>query len=153
MSRILQTFMRRDTYMESQLEIYQGIRTFLVGKKTKTEKKRYYEKCIGLSLEHGFSKKFYRDPPSYIGVKFEKQGGSDGFVHYGGLQDYINANTVVVALPFDKLDYLFRIYLAFVAVILLVNLIHYGLKTLAIRLKIRRFQAWLLRKIQLSGII
>ena len=62
-------------------------------------------------------------------------------MHYDGLQAYIEENTIVEALPFDKLDYLFRIYLAIVIAILLVNLAHYYVKTI----RKRRIRTLLLR--------
>lgn len=104
--RVFQTLLRGDTYTETTLEIYQSIRTFVIRKHMPMAKKAYLEKCIKLIAENGFSKKFFRDLPysDYTGMKLAKRGGNDGFVHYAGLQEYIDANTEVTALPFDKLE-------------------------------------------------
>lgn len=126
-SRFIQTFMRTDTYIELSLELHQTIRTYVVGKNMKEEKRKYIEKCVQMLTEFGFSKKMHQDePPIYFDIKLEKRGGEDGFMHYNGLQEYIAENTKIEGLQFNKLDYLFRIYLIWVSAILLVNLVHYA---------------------------
>ena len=138
--RTIQTMVKRDTYFENGLEIYQSIRSFIVRKNLKIEKKKFFEKYLETYFENGFVKKVYRNnPPNYV-MKFEKRGGKDGFVHYKGLQEYIEANTLVEALPFDKLDYLFRIYLALVTAVLFLCLVQY----FAVQLAIYLIQKWLL---------
>ena len=57
-------------------------------------------------------------------------------MHYESLQEYIAANTQVDALSFYKLDYLFRIYLVLVSAILLINLLHYFVVKIAVKLVI-----------------
>ena len=42
-----------------------------------------------------------------------KLGGKDGLMAYSNVQDYINDNSYIGPLLFDKLDYLFRLYFAF----------------------------------------
>lgn len=145
LSRIIQTFLRKDTYLESNLEVYQSIRSFAIRKGIKMERRKYFEKRLGTLMENGLVRKLYREtPPSFPGLKLEKRGGEDGFVHYNGLQDYITANTKVEALLFDKLDYLFRIYLALVTAVLFVNLTHYhGKKKIRLFQRICRLQLFL----------
>ena len=125
MTRVIQIFLKTHTFMESNLEIYQSIRTFMIPKSMEVGKRKYFERCTWSIAENGFSKKFYRDLPDYSGMSFEKSGREEGFVHYSGLQNYIEANTRVEALRYDKLDYLFRVYFAVVTAMLLVNLACY----------------------------
>ena len=140
MARLIQTFLRRDTYLETNLEIYQSIRSYAIRKGMKAEERKYFESCLGLLMEGGFMKKLYRDPPNETGIKLEKQGGQDGFVHYSGLQDYIAKNTKVGALRFEKLDYLVRTYFAFATSALLLNLAYFCAKKVGIQ-RIWPFQA------------
>ena len=106
--------------MESNLEVYQSIRAFIINKDISVEKRKYLDGRLMLFNEHNFLKRFIRDLPNFSGIKLEKEE----FVHYNGLQEYIVANTKVIALQYERLDYLFKIYLAIVAVILLFNLAH-----------------------------
>lgn len=123
--RLAHTFLRRDTYMEATLALYESIRSFIVRKDLKIEIRKWGEAYLYFLVEHGIAKKIYRSIPNYSGIKFEKRGGKNGFVHYDGLNEYIEANTKIEALSFDKLDYLFRIYFAVGLVALFVNLAHY----------------------------
>ena len=139
--RVIQTFARRDTYIERSLEIYQSIRTLVLSKNTGIEKRKYFENFLLLFNQHGFSIRLYRNtPPNYTPIKFEKRGGKDGFVHYESLQEYIAANTQVDALSFYKLDYLFRIYFVLVSAILLINLLHYFVVKIAVKLVIHQIR-------------
>lgn len=113
------------------LEIYQSIRSFILRKSMKMEKRKYLEKHFGSYIENGFAKKSHRnDPPSLPGLELEKRGA---FLHYDGLQEYVKENTKVETLPFDKLDHLFRIHLAIAVALLFVNLAHCYVKTIRIR--------------------
>lgn len=123
LTRIAQTIVKKDTYIETGLEIYQTVRTFLIRPRMKRQKKKHFERFIKLIMENGFTKKYYRDIPIPKDVQKLEQRGE--FRHYKGLRDYVEANTKVTALSFEKLDYLFRIYLAIVVTILSVNIIHY----------------------------
>ena len=133
MSRMIQTFVRRDTYIEANLEIYQSIRSFVFRKGMEIEKRKHFEKCVGFYIEAGFFKKINRDPPNFFEMNFEPRGGQNGYMHYNGLQEYIKEHTKVEALSFEKLEYLFRIYFALLTAILLVNLAHYYAKKTGIR--------------------
>ena len=138
--RGIQTFAKRDTYYERGLEIYQSIRNILIRKGLEINKKAFLQKYMKVLLEEGLTAKFLQDsPPNYL-MKFAERGGKDGFVHYDGLQEYIEANTLVEALPFDKLDYLFRIYLGLVTAILFLCLAHY----FVVQLLISRIKNWLI---------
>ena len=142
-SRIAQTFFRVDTYIEEKLEVYRSTRTFVTKQWTNDEvkKKDYFERCFSLYIEYGFSLKLRRDVPNETGVRLEKRGGNDGFMHYENLQAYIEAHTRVSALTFDRLDYLFRIYLTLVTATLFLNLIHYYVK----KVDLVRIRIWALR--------
>ena len=86
------------------LEIYQTVRSFLIKPGMKTEKKKHFERYIQFITENGFTKKYYRDMPIPNDVKkLEQIDGKADFVHYKDLRNYIEANTKVEALPFDKL--------------------------------------------------
>lgn len=74
------------------------------------EMRKHLEKYGESFTESGFSKKFVLNFPNLTEMKLEPRSGKDGYMHYEGLQAYIEANTKVEALPFDKLDYLFRIW-------------------------------------------
>ena len=87
--KVVKAFIRRDSFTEESLEIYQPIRTFITLKGLRIEKRNCMEKCVRLFTEPGFAKKLYQDLPNYTGLKLEKQGDEDGFVHYGSLQDYM----------------------------------------------------------------
>ena len=139
-TRAISTVTRMDTYFETSFEIFQTIRTLIHGKNIQMEKKRYFERCLGLYLEFGFSKRLLHNEPSpdIFGMKLEPRG-KDGFMHFDSLQAYIAENTRVEPLPFSKLDYLFRIYFALITAILLINLAHYYTKTT------RRYRIWLRR--------
>ena len=137
-TRLAQTVMRRDTYMEENFEIYQSIRTFITRKGIEPEKRAYFEKNLELMIEGGFSSSLFDkfgELPSYIEIKLEKVGGQDGFLHYNGLQNYIVENTKVTALMLDKLDYLFRVYFAFVIVVLLLSLANYCFTLIGYKVK------------------
>lgn len=138
--RAIATFTRMNTYFDTNFEIFQSQRTLVHGKHIPMEKKRYFERCLGLYLEHGFSKRLlHNEPPSdAFEMKLEPRG-KDGFMHFDGLQAYVEENTRVEALPFSKLDYLFRIYFALITAILLINLAHYYTKTT------RRYRIWIRR--------
>ena len=142
-SRMIQTLLRVNTYIEEKLEVYRSTRTFVTRQWTNDEvkKKDYFERCFSLYIEYGFSLKFRRDIPNETRMRFEKQGGKDGFMHYESLQAYIEANTRVSALTFDRLDYLFRIYLTLVTATLFLNLIHYYVK----KVDLVRIRIWALR--------
>lgn len=141
LTRIVQTFARTHTYIEIALEVYQTIRSMVIRKGIGMAKKKFVEKNIGTYLEHGFLMKTYRsDPPNHLGIKFEPRGGS-GFMHFDGLQEYIENFTRVEALSFDKLDYLFRIYCALLTVIFFVNMAHFYVKKTGFsgcRIRLRR---------------
>lgn len=124
--RLIQTFVNRNTYLERSVEAYQTLRTMLLRKGIPIHLRRYFEKCMAPYLENGFSEKTYRNPPSdlLLGVKLAPRGGRDGFQHFDGLQAYVEEHTRVEALSFDKLDYLFRIYLALLAAIMFMNTVH-----------------------------
>ena len=134
LTRFAQFVLRTDTYMETNLEVYQSIRSFILRKGMKTEKVRISEKHTELLTENGFFIRTVRDPPNYFAVKFEKRGGKDGFMHYDGLQDYVEENTRVEALSFDRLDYLFRVYLSLLMVPLFLKLAHYYVVPTIVRL-------------------
>lgn len=137
--RAIQTFAKRDTYVQKNLEIYQSVRTFLIKKGIKI-KKKFFKKYLEVLIEQGFTTKMYRNNfPNYL-MKYEREGGEDGFVHFESVQQYIEANTKVSALQLDKLDYLFRIYFALVTAILFLALVQYCVLQLVIRL----IQNWLL---------
>lgn len=139
-ARAIQAIVKMDTYYEKNLEIYQSIRTFLIAKHMKGEKKKYLERCLGIWIESGLTKNLKRDsPPNYI-MKLEERGGKDGFFHYDSLQNYIEANTMVQALSIDQLDYLFRIYFALITTILFVALVQHCV----VQLIVRQIQIWLL---------
>ena len=125
MFQVIHTLLKSDTFTELNYEVYQSIRAFIIKKDMKVKKRKHLENFIRTFAENGFSIKFHRNIPNYTNIKLEKRGDKDGFAHYDGLQDYIEANTMVTALRFDKLDYLFRIYFAALIFILLVNLTHY----------------------------
>ena len=55
-------------------------------------------------------------------------------MHYDGLQDYVEENTRVEALSFDRLDYLFRVYLSLLMVPLFLKLAHYYVVPTIVRL-------------------
>lgn len=148
MVRILHTFEESSTYVDKNLVIYQSLRTIIVRKGLGIEKKKYAEKYASLMFEHGFSKKYSRNLPNFFSVE-AKRGGRDGFVHYDHLQEYLDANTRVTALPFDKLDYLFRGYFAFVTAILLLNLVYYLVHRCVRKIKMRKIQVWFLRTVSL----
>lgn len=102
-TRLIQTLLMKSTYVEETMEIYQSIRTLVHRKGIKMEKRRYFEKCIGLYFEFGFSYKLIRNaPPNHFGFQLEPRG-RNGIMHFGGLQEYIRQNTRVTALSFDKL--------------------------------------------------
>ena len=125
-SRVIATFTRMDTYFETGLELYQSARTFIIPKSMKFEKRKRLDDYFLKFAEYGFPvKELTEEPPTPLGMKLEKRGGKDGFMHYKGLQEYIAENTKVEPLAFDKLDYLFRLYLTLITVILFVNLVHY----------------------------
>ena len=143
-ARLAQAVIRKDSYIEENFEIYQSVRSFITRKGIKSEKRKHLEKSLGVMIEKGFSSTFlnrFRD----FGIKLEKMGGQDGFQQYSGLQNYIAENTKVTALQFDKLDYLFRIYFAFVIVILLLNLAHYCATVIGHQIEI-----WFFRVISFS---
>ena len=140
MTRVVQMLIRRDTYMDENVEIYQSIRTFVTKKTMQTEKKKFFERYTQALNELGFTARFARNtPPKHKDIELEERG-QKGFVHYDGLQNYIAANTRIAALSFDKLDYLFRIYLALLIAILGLNLLHCYLVTIVLWLH----QNWLL---------
>ena len=142
-SRMIQTLLRVDTYIEENLEVYRSIRTFStrLGMNEDIRKRDYFERFIYLYTENGFSLKLRRDVPNETGMRLEKRGGKDGFMHYESLQAYIEAHTRVSALTFDRLDYLFRIYLTLVTATLFLNLIHYYVK----KVDLVRIRIWALR--------
>lgn len=130
--RLAHSYLKMDTYVEINLELYQSVRSFAIRKGLEIGKRKYFEKFIKLFVENGFINKIASQPnvPNLLGFEIEKKGGKDGLRHFESVQDYIEANTRVAALPFEKLDYLFRIYFALVTGILLVNLFHYYAKLL-----------------------
>lgn len=131
--RLIQTLLRKDTYIEKSFEIYQIVRSLVFRRGLQTEKKKFIERFISPYTENGFSKKIYRDNvPILFEVKFESRG-KDGFMHFDSLQEYIAVHTRVEALSFDKLDHLFRIYFALIIVVLFVNLAHHLVKMIGIR--------------------
>ena len=138
--RILQTLVLRDTYLQSDLELFQTMKAFVVPKTMKAEKKAYLEKWMQMFMDYGISVKMYEKVPPVLSIKLVKRGGEDGFTHYDGLQAYIEANTRVEPLKFDKLDYLFRIYLTLITVILLAKFVHYYVRTIDIVLVHRRLR-------------
>lgn len=126
---------RTNTYLESTLEVHQTIRTYVTRKNINPGKRKFFEKCVSLFFENGFSNKLYQfTPPNYSGIEFVKRGGrgQDGFMHYDGLQAYIAENTIVEALHFDKLDYLFRVYVALLIAFLFLNFAHYYVKSIGL---------------------
>lgn len=56
-----------------------------------------------------------------------KRGGKDGFMNFENVQDYIEENTRIEALQFYRLDYLFRLFITLVSLLLCLNLMHYFL--------------------------
>lgn len=137
---VIQTFTRMNTYFDTNLEIYQSIRTLVFRKNISRKMKKHFERCLGLYLEFGFSKRLLHSElsPNELGMKLEPRG-KDGFMHFDGLQAYITEFTRVEPLPFSKLEYLFLIYFGLITAILFVNLTHYHVQTT------RRCRIWLRR--------
>lgn len=140
--RLLHAFQEFGTYVETNLVIHQSLRSFIVKKNLDIGKKIYAERFASVLFEHGHLKKASRNVPNYFGVE-AKRGG---YVHYNTLQEYLAANTRVIAFPFDRLDYLFRVYLAVVTLLLLLNLAHYFVT----RVIICQLRIWFLRRISFA---
>lgn len=99
-----QTITQTHTYIQEDLEIYQSIRTFLIGRGVKREKKEYFERCLTPYIENGFAIEGFRsDLPNSRIMKLEPRGGKDGFLHFDSLQAYIKEHTRIEALSFEKL--------------------------------------------------
>ena len=116
-----------DTYVETNLVVYESVRTLMAKKNLEINKKKAVEKHFGLWTEHGCQEKYLRNMPNFFG----NGAGKDDFVHYNSLGEYLDKNTMATGLAFDKLDYLFRIYFALVIAILLANTAHYWTRKLA----------------------
>ena len=145
--RAVGVFTRRDTYLESNFEIYQTIRSFVFWKGMSRSKIKYFEESIERYVELGFGEKFDRsgELPKISAIKFEPRGD---FKHYSSMIDYVEDNTRVEALSFDKLNYLFRIYFVLLVVILFVNFVHYCFVRIGIRRIIRRSRRRIGRKLK-----
>ena len=127
-----------DTYVETNVVVYESLRTFITKKNMEINKKKAVEKHFRIWVEQGYSQKVYRDIPNIF--RLGKDGKND-FAHYNSLQEYLDKNTIVTGLAFDKLDYLFRVYFALVIAILLLNLVHYSAK----KVTRRQIRIWFLR--------
>lgn len=141
LTRLVQTFLQRDTYSESSFKVFESIRTFIVRKTLKREEKCLFERHLNSLKEHGVIEKVYSNVPNFFGIELAKRGGKDGFEHYESLQAYTADHTMVVALPFRKLDYLFRLYYGFLATVLFVYLIHHLWRVLPIRRALHWFRS------------
>ena len=74
------------------------------------------------------------------GIQLAPRGGRGGFLNFDNIADYIDEYTLIEPIRFYKLDYLFRLYAAFLALILLANLLHYFLfrQSSPLRLELKR---------------
>lgn len=123
-TRLVQTFLQRDTYTETSFKVFESILTFIARKNLKREEKSLFERHLNSLKEHGVIERFFSNVPNFFGVELAKRGGKDGFEHYASLQDYTADHTMVVALPFRKLDYLFRLFFGLLLAVLFIHLIH-----------------------------
>ena len=136
---------KTDTFLEN-LELHQSVRTFVIQNGLHAEKESLLAHFLYGFAEAGLaSRVFHRIRPNYTPLKLEKVGGKDGFVHYEGLQEYIEANTRISALQFNQLDYLFRVYLTIVTAILVLHLVHF-----VAMIGNHQIQNWLLRWVSFS---
>lgn len=125
-TRVVQTLMMKNTYIEESFEIYQSIRSFIFWKGMSAKKRAFFEESMEHYVEFGFSIKYARSTlPNFTGIKFAERGGQQGYLHFSGLRAYIDEFTRVEALSFHKLVYLFRIYFTLLTGVLFVSLVHY----------------------------
>ena len=75
---------KSDTYVETNLVVYESLRTFIAKKNLEINKKKAVKKHFGLWTEHGYPKKFYRNTPNFFGIGAKRSGKND-FVHYNSL--------------------------------------------------------------------
>lgn len=126
LARAAKNFMGRQIYMQTDLELYQSNRPFVLSKHMEAKKRNYLDKFGQLFNEMGLSTKSLRNQiPDFVKSYLGPNDGQGGYMYYDSLQAYIDSHTKVIALPFDKLDYLFRICFALLTFLLFFNLAHY----------------------------
>ena len=135
--RIMQTFVRKDIFTDSNFELYQSIRTLITRKDLETEKKEFLKKFQTMLLEMGHPTHFRRDLPDVFSMELAPIGDKEAPRIYWSLQQYISENTRVQGLTFNQLDLLARLYFGLVIAILLANLAHRLLLRLSMRTSIR----------------
>lgn len=136
LARAVWTIARTNSYIEERLDIYQTIRSFLTRKHLTMNEKKHFEGSVVVYSEFGFHKRYYQNTlPFQQELKLEPRGG--GFMHFDGVQSFIEEHTKVEALSFDKC--LFRIYFGVLIVVLFVNFAHYLVEASGIRVQLRVF--------------
>ena len=121
-----QTFLeRKDIFTDSNFEVYTSIRTLIIRKGLKEEKREHFRKFLTMLLEMGHPIHFRRDFPDVLGIELATKGDKEAPKIYWGLQEYIIENTRVQGLTFNQLDHLARLYFGVIIATLLANFVHY----------------------------
>ena len=145
MLKFLLGVIESDTYIETNLVVYQSLRTLIAKKNLEIGKKMALEKHFNIYAEHGFHKKGEQNIPNFFGLETGRVG-KRVFRQYNSLQEYLAENTMVTGLAFEKLDYFFRIYFAIVIAIFLVNLVHFCVIKVSFPTRLR-IRIWVLQKL------
>ena len=74
--RAISAFSKKDTFVETNFEIYQSVRTLIVRKNIEIEKKKFIEKYIQAMAEHGFPEKAFRNIPDYTVLGLSSKGSA-----------------------------------------------------------------------------